>query len=141
MDVRMTITGRQTLDSQCDVTEIIVSGQMWPMPDGWELRYQQKENGEIIHSRVRIADGWMEVERRGSAASTLRLVAGQRQESEYETGYGCLHVGLETDFLSCDLTPTGGRVEARYKMDINRAMTADHELVIVVEGANTVCQK
>ena len=141
MEVQLTITGRQTVDGQTDVTAITVPGQMQPMPDGWELCYRQEEDGRTIHSRVRIADGWMEVNRGGSLSSTLRLVVGQRQESDYETGYGALRMGLETDFLSCDLTPAGGRVEARYKMDINGMVTADHELVILVEGADTVCQK
>lgn len=137
----MTITGNQTVDGQCDITEITVPGQMEPMPDGWELRYQQEEDGRPIHTRVRVADGFMEVERRSPGVSTLRLVVGQRQETMYDTGYGRLQMGLETSFLACDLTPAGGRVEARYKMDINGMVTAEHILTMVIEGAETVCQK
>ena len=103
MDVMMTIIGRQTMDGECDVTELTVPGQMLPLPDGWELRYQQEDETGVVTSRVRVTDGQLEVERRGAVSSTLRLTVGQRQESDYDTGYGWLRMGLETEFLACDL--------------------------------------
>ena len=121
MDVMMTIIGRQTMDGECDVTELTVPGQMLPLPDGWELRYQQEDETAV--------------------SSTLRLTVGQRQESDYDTGYGWLRMGLETEFLACDLTPAGGRVEAHYTMDINGTVMADHVLTMEIKGAETICQK
>ncbi len=137
----MTIIGRQTMDGECDVTELTVPGQMLPLPDGWELRYQQEDETGVVTSRVRVTDGQLEVERRGAVSSTLRLTVGQRQESDYDTGYGWLRMGLETEFLACDLTPAGGRVEAHYTMDINGTVMADHVLTMEIKGAETICQK
>lgn len=134
MDVLMNITGRQTVDGQCEVTEVTAPGRMTPDGDGWELTYRETSpEGEETQSIIRVMDGGMEVERRGGVSSLLRLVPGQRLESDYDAGVGVLRIGIETQMIRSSLSPAGGAVEARYTLDIGPTVTAEHRLTIEVE--------
>lgn len=141
MNVIVTITGRQTLDGQSDVTRVTAKGHLFPREDGWELHYRQDEGGQTVFTKVEITDGRMKIERRGDTRSTLILQAGKRHESDYHTPHGILRMGLETHSLSSSLTPGGGRVEAEYTLNINETVTAQHTLSIEVKGADRECQK
>lgn len=132
MKVKLTITGRRTADGDTEVTELTADGLMRQTAHGWELRYRQEEEGQRIDSLVRVAEGCMEVERRGDASSLLRLQVGKRLESEYDTGFGCLRMAVETRQLEWELSATGGRITADYQMELGGSITADHLLTVTV---------
>lgn len=141
MDVMITIVGRQTVDGGCEVTEVTAPGRMEWNGAGWILTWRESAPEGDTDSTIRIMDGGMEVERRGAIRSLLRLTPGKRQESDYDAGVGILRMGIETRFVRSSLTPAGGTAEARYTLDINGSVTADHVLTIDVKGADTTCQK
>lgn len=132
MKVEITVIGRRTADGDTEVTELTLPGLMRPTADGWEVRYRQEEDGCRVDTLMRVADGWMEVERRGDASSLLRLQVGKRLESDYDTGFGCLRMAVDTHQLDWNLSDTGGRIAVAYQMDINSVMTAHHELTVTV---------
>ncbi|MGI6263987.1 MAG: DUF1934 domain-containing protein [Acutalibacteraceae bacterium] len=137
MKVRLRVTGRQTVDGQTDETVLDLPGTLTALDDGWEIVYHQREEGQAITTRVRVTDGMMTVTRSGDAASTLRLKPGKPLNARYDTGYGVLPMTIQTDLLLCDLTPSGGRVTARYRLIIG-GMTAGHELTMEVKQEERV---
>lgn len=141
MDVIITIIGRQTVDGGCEVTEMTAPGRMEWSGAEWKLTWRESSPEGDTDSTIRILDGGMEVERRGAIRSLLRLTPGKRQESEYDAGVGVLRMGIDTKLVQSSLTPAGGTAEARYTLDINGSVTADHVLTIDVKGADRTCQE
>lgn len=134
MKVEVTVIGRRTADGDTDVTELTLPGLMRQTADGYEVRYRQEEDGCRIDTLMRMADGVMEVERRGDAKSLLRLQVGKRLESRYDTGYGSLPMAVDTHRLEWDLSETGGRIDMVYRMELGGSITADHELTVTVKA-------
>ena len=72
------------------------------------------------------------LERSGAMNSLLVLEKGKRHLCSYETGYGCLTMGVYTRELHNRLEKSGGELEFAYTLDINSDMTSSHNVHLTV---------
>lgn len=82
-----------------------------------------KEDEGLVatYNLLTIAPDFMEIVRKGSVESTLRLCPGQAHEAEYKTGFGAMRSHVETARYKTFTMEKGRRViaEALYTVSMN----------------------
>ena len=134
MDVWISITGTQQAGEESDTIELTTAGRMEKTDDGWLLTYKESETTgmEGVLTSLHISDKGVMLERSGAMNSLLVLEKGKRHLCSYETGYGCLTMGVYTRELHNRLEKSGGELEFAYTLDINSDMTSSHNVRLTV---------
>ena len=73
--------------------------------------------------------------RGGSESTHLILESGKRHLCPYDTGYGCMMVGIFTSKVNSELDDMGGKLEVSYTLDINSNLSSLNEILITVKEA------
>jgi len=136
----ISIKGRQKVDDQTGEVELTTLGSYVKKGDCRYIVYKEydTENNNVAQTSVLKVDGDSKVTlMRGGAASTrLILENGKRHLCPYDTGYGCMMIGVFTSSVKSELNDLGGNLEVNYTLDVNASLSSLNEISITVKEAN-----
>ncbi len=130
MQVTVTLTAVQTVDTETERTEQVAQGQYECTADGFRLQYTEppQEDGTSAAVTVTVRGEQVVIERRGEMVSQLLLEEGKRHLCRYETPYGRLVLHTRTSRLAV----TEWSIHAVYALEMQQAHT-DHEIKIRIK--------
>lgn len=126
--VIISIEGLQTdPDGTEEVTELITHGSLeGDAEQGYSLSYQESEltGMDGTTTSFQIGTDRITLRREGSLNSEMVFQEGERHVALYDTGFGGLMIGVNTQKAWSDLGVSGGRVELQYAIEVeNRAVS------------------
>ena len=135
--VWISIKGVQHLDGQSDTVELSTAGTMEHTDGGYLLTYDESVSTgmEGVTTRLSIRPDLITLERQGAMNSLLVLQKGKRTLCNYDTGYGCLTMGVYARSIHIGLAEQGGTLDFHYTLDINSDMASSHDIYVTVREA------
>ncbi|MCI8554800.1 MAG: DUF1934 domain-containing protein [Clostridiales bacterium] len=135
MKVQISITGIQSAGGENDTIQTAAVGEWEPIDDGWLLRYEENEDAGMagVTTELRITETMVVLERSGALCSRLVLEKGKRHLCQYETGYGPLILGIDTQDIDQRLGEDGGELRLSYTMDTGQGEPLRHRLYLTVQ--------
>jgi uncharacterized beta-barrel protein YwiB (DUF1934 family) len=138
----ISIIGRQQVDDQTGEVEVTTLGSYVKKGNSRYIVYKEydaEDSSNTPRTSVLKVDGNSRVTlMRGGADSTrLILENGKRHVCPYETGYGCMMIGVFTSKVKSELDDLGGKLEVNYTLDINSNLSSMNEIYITVKEANS----
>ena len=122
-NVIISIRGSQLYEGQeADMTEIVTEGVLRTAPgEGYTITYHETELTGLAGTTtsLHIEGPRVTLLREGSINSQMVFEVGRKHLSMYETPYGSLAVGVDTQRLHNTLGPAGGRLEISYAIEID----------------------
>lgn len=128
---------QQGRENESEETELDTLGTCQRKDGVLELSYEDSEVTGFVGSttmvRVEQSDTGMlvNVMRSGTANSNLILEIGKKHFSVYNTPYGNMALGIETDELVFEETPEGGKIFMAYTIDMNSAFLSENTIELV----------
>lgn len=134
----ISIVGKQQADGETGEIRLETLGSYVQKGDRWYIVYKEYDEDNPNRYQTSI----LKVEKnnkvtlmRGNSSTRLILEKGKRHLCQYDTGYGTLMVGVFTSSFDSTLEPSGGRLQVRYTLDINSALSSNNEILITVKEA------
>ncbi len=91
-----------------------------------------EEDPRISHTAIlKVEPDKVTMSRTGSG-TRLILERGRRHLCLYDTGFGSMSVGIFTSELESTLSPAGGRLNVKYTLDIDSALSSSNELEVEI---------
>ena len=101
---------------------------------GQMLRYAERDNDGT--ASLLLTDGFADLKRNGRIKSRMTFVDGKLVPCAYTTPNGALDFSLYTHSTLLNVTPEGGRFEARYTMLAAGKQVADNVLTVEWQFTN-----
>lgn len=138
MKVIVEFTTCRKLDDGCETTQFNAVGLLEETERGLCLRYVEPPDEETEHDgaavRVTVSGGRLTIERQSSTInSCMVLEAGCPHPCRYDTLYGALDLRVLCDEVRNELTPRGGSVAARYRVDTPGVEAFENTMEITVK--------
>ncbi|HIW72839.1 MAG TPA: DUF1934 domain-containing protein [Firmicutes bacterium] len=136
--VWISIKGVQHLDGESDTVELNTAGILERTEEGYRLTYDESVSTgmEGVVTRLSVQPGLVTLERQGAMNSLLVLQKGKRTLCNYDTGCGCLTMGVYARSIHIGLADRGGTLDFHYTLDINSDMTSSHDIYVTVREAS-----
>lgn len=135
----ISIKNRQQIDDETGEIEVTTFGSYVKKGDSRYIVYKEydTENHNSAQTSVLKVDGSSKVTlmRGGAAKTRLILESGKRHVCPYDTGYGCMMIGVFTSKVKSELDDMGGRLEVNYTLDVNASLSSLNEILITVKEA------
>ncbi len=132
-NVKIKITGIQTIDGESDKIEFISDGIFGTNENGFYLKYtegelvgESKTNTEFILENEKTAI----LNRTGGMSSRLIISEGKRNNCFYSTAEGALTIGIYSESVAYRLTDIGGEINLKYTIDSNMTLLSENEVNI-----------
>ena len=128
--VIISIRGIQSLnDDPPEVVELVTEGRLMDCGDaGYTLSYQESEitGLEGTLTTFQVEPDCITLMRMGEFNSQLVFQPGRRHFSMYNTPYGALSIGINTNKMRADLDESGGQIEINYAIEIDHAVAGEN---------------
>lgn len=138
-DYLISIKGRQNMDGESGEVEVTTMGSYVKKGNSRYIVYKEydTENRNAAHTSVLKIEGDSKITLMRSGAQNTRLILenGKRHLCPYDTGYGCMMIGVFTNKVKSQLDDLGGSVEISYTLDINANLSSLNEVFITVKEA------
>ena len=131
------IKGVQHLDGESDTVELNTTGVMERTDRGFRLTYDESVSigMEGVTTCLSVQPDLVTLERQGAMNSLLVLQKGKRTLCNYDTGYGCLTMGVYARAIHIGLADQGGTLDFHYTLDINAGIASSHDIYVTVREA------
>ena len=126
------ILGRQYIDGSPEETQISVVGTLSKGEKGYLIEYVDYEpyqNKTVISLNGKT----LLMTKIGETVTEMFFCEGERSNSDYQTPYGSISIGIYTEFLESSVTTQGGKIILKYNIDFNSGFAAKNELEITVD--------
>ena len=136
-DVLITIHSIQNIDGQdCDGPELITQGTYEFAPNDVRLSYMESELTGMGGTRtdLHIKPEEVVLSRRGSVNAQMVFRRGEKQRFRYQTDFGALNLGVNTQRLESRLSEHGGDVEIEYDLNFNQSFLSRNRFLINVKS-------
>ena len=135
--VWISIKGIQHLDGESDTVELNTTGVMERTDRGFRLTYDESVSigMEGVTTCLSVQPDLVTLERQGAMNSLLVLQKGKRTLCNYDTGYGCLTMGVYARAIHIGLADQGGTLDFHYTLDINAGIASSHDIYVTVREA------
>ncbi len=138
-EVIISIKGIQHVAGESDTTELTTVGSLFKNQNGYSISYKESSatgyDGCTTVVSVKDRDT-VQMNRYGSARSTMTIQKGVRHLSHYNTGFGEAMIGIFGSTVTSNLEDSGGDVYFRYTLDINTSLASENEVYINVRECN-----
>lgn len=134
-DALITIKTVQSDGYTKNETEIMTEGTFRKIPSGYEINYDDTDATGFEGSKtvLKVLDGKkIEMLRSGDFLGEIQLEPGKKKFCIYGTPYGEMTVGVQSKTVESMLTDIGGKVRAKYSIDINSNLLGDFDILIDV---------
>lgn len=135
-NVIISIKGVQSYpDTQSETIELVTEGRLEADGDaGYTLSYQESEltGLEGTLTTFQIEQGRITLMRVGEYNSQMVFEEGRRHLSMYNTPYGALSIGVNTQKRRSAIAAAGGEIEISYALEIDHAVAGENLFQIKV---------
>ena len=134
-DVMISICGLQFLeDGMDDDIETVQQGQYFFRSGSHFLLYDEylEDFREPVKSVIRIRGRELTLTRRGPMNVQMNFAQGKKTLTRYQTPYGVMTIGLDTDRVECQVSESGLSIEVDYALEANYQYVADWRIQIEV---------
>lgn len=133
--VILSIRGAQSSEpGQEDVMELVTQGFLREEEGIFTLSYQESEltGLEGTTTTFLIEKDCITLRREGTLTSEMIFQVGQKHHSLYQTPYGSIMLGVNTQKAQADLDQSGGKLSIRYIMEIENQRIGENSFDIQV---------
>ncbi len=133
--VIISIRGTQASEpGQEDVMELVTQGTLAGQEGDFSLSYRESEltGLEGTTTTFRIEKDQITLTREGTLNSVMIFREGKKHFSPYETPYGGIILGVNTQKAFSDMTETGGSISIRYIMEVENERVGENTFEIHV---------
>lgn len=138
------IKGLQDMrDTREEKMELITLGKYSKRNGSYYVSYNESEvtGMEGVVTTVKIKEDKVTVKRFGKVNASLVFEKNKRNICHYNTPYGAMMIGINTNRLSSNMDEDGGMVDIDYSIDINNVMTGNNTFHMTIKedtgnGAN-----
>ena len=123
-----------------DTINIVTKGSFEIKNGSYVLNYAEpmsEEDGDVTTTITVDGSNVVDVMRSGRNSSRLTVEKGRRHLCNYETGYGCLTIGLYGEQIKSRLNKNGGEIVMRYTLDVNSEYQSLNELKVNFEATQS----
>ena len=106
-EYRITVSNRQTIDSETDTIEETAYGN-----------YKTENDGDKISSMIKIDGNEILIKRTGSVNSSMTYKVDTKKEFLYHLPYGTVPMEIETQRIVSKLDENGGTIELVYTLTV-----------------------
>lgn len=134
-DVMISIRGLQFQEDEAeDNIETVQQGEYFFRNGSHFLLYDEymEDFREPARSVIRIREGEMTLTRKGLLNVQMNFSQGKKTLKRYQTPYGSMTIGLDTDRVECRATERALCVEVDYALEANYQYVADCHIRIEV---------
>lgn len=134
-DYVITIRGLQSYDDDDDVDIEMMAEGDFSIEDGkFFIDYDETEatGMEGTKTTIEIDKNYVSLTREGTVDTTLLFIEGRQTSSYYDTPYGTMMMGINTEKVNADLTENGGTVDVKYSMSMNNLFSGTNTFQIQV---------
>ena len=130
-------------DTREEKMELITLGKYSKRNGSYYVSYNESEvtGMEGVVTTVKIKEDKVTVKRFGKVNASLVFEKNKRNICHYNTPYGAMMIGINTNRLSSNMDEDGGMVDIDYSIDINNVMTGNNTFHMTIKedtgnGAN-----
>ena len=135
-NVIISIKGMQSYDGAGDdAIELVTEGRLLDCgDDGLSLSYQESEltGMEGTTTTFHIEKDQITLIREGTLTSEMIFQVGKKHFSPYQTPFGGIILGVNTQKAFSDMTETGGSISIRYIMEVENERVGENSFEIQV---------
>ena len=138
-DVIISIKGIQQYENaEPDLTELVTEGRLEREGSSYTLSYQESEltGLEGTLTTFQIEPERITLMRVGEYNAQMVFQKGRRHMSLYNTPYGSMTIGVNTQRLLADLTDQGGAIEIDYAIEIDHTVAGRNMFQIRVRESD-----
>ena len=138
-DVIISIKGIQQYENaEQDLTELVTEGRLEREGSSYTLSYQESEltGLEGTLTTFQIEPERITLMRVGEYNAQMVFQKGRRHMSLYNTPYGSMTIGVNTQRLLADLTDQGGAIEIDYAIEIDHTVAGRNMFQIRVRESD-----
>ena len=138
-DVIISIKGIQQYENaEPDLTELVTEGRLEREGSSYTLSYQESEltGLEGTLTTFQIEPERITLMRVGEYNAQMVFQKGRRHMSLYNTPYGSMTIGVNTQRLLADLTDQGGTIEIDYAIEIDHTVAGRNMFQIRVRESD-----
>ena len=135
----ISIKGLQTYEDDNDDTDIslLTEGEFEYQDGAYFIDYEESEltGLEGTKTSIEIGTNYVSLQRNGTVNSHMLFMKDRKTSSYYSTPYGDRQIDIFTDYLNIDISPTGGKINVDYFIDINNHSTGKNNFEIEIRKA------
>ena len=134
-DYIITIKGLQSYDDDDNVDiEMMAECDFASEDSKFFIDYDETEatGMEGTSTTIEIDSNYVSLTRSGSVETTMLFIEGRQTASYYETPYGTMMMGINTESVNTDLNENGGKVNVKYSMSMNNLFSGTNTFEINV---------
>lgn len=134
-DVLVTVRGKQLVDQQSEVIEVMNVGSYHEKNGKIYIRYEEHmEDGEgVITNQIKISPDAVEMTKKGAVGAQMLFREKERINSCYETPFGMLMMVVYTKKIRCTVQENLVELNIAYDIEMNGALMSDANVYIKVE--------
>jgi uncharacterized beta-barrel protein YwiB (DUF1934 family) len=135
-EVMVTLSGLHMADEEQDTVEVVHVGQYYERNGTHYILFEELLEGisQPVKNRIKIKEGYLEVQKRGSVSTNLIFTPGKAQCGTYEVPYGSFCVTICTTGIWFSEKEDQMEVKASYELIINGEHFADCDIQVRVES-------
>ncbi|MBE6903865.1 MAG: DUF1934 domain-containing protein [Ruminococcaceae bacterium] len=139
----ISIKGTQIIDEEPNVIEFITDGIYTCNEAGKRITYFETElTGEKgVKNVINVQDDTIIITKNGPYKTQLILENGKRHHCPYNTPFGMMTMGINTQEINDGLTKQGGNLFVSYELEINHNTASVNKLEITVKESKKDAQK
>ncbi|MGB9780224.1 DUF1934 domain-containing protein [Caldanaerobacter sp.] len=127
----ISVKGMQRNDiDEVDTIELITEGSFYIKGDTFYVVYEESELSGMdgTTTTLKITRDKVTLLRFGTNKSKMIFEKNKRHETDYNTPYGKILLGIMSTDLAVDMGETGGEVKIKYVLDLNNQRVSNNEL-------------
>ena len=135
-EVLITIQSSQSMEGEeATPAELISLGTYSYTPERQSLSYMESELTGLEGTRTEFTatPGQVVLSRTGTVTSRMVFVLGQKHLFAYDTPYGAMTMGMETDLMELDLQPHGGSLRIEYQLSVENVNISRNKFYITIK--------
>ena len=131
--VTVTVTGTQTDVTPAVTVETVEQGEHHKKGDTTYILYQQEEDGQKVHHKIKIKGNIVELHRSGDSRSRMVFEEGRSYVSPYETAGLHLMMEMRTEKVEIEEQEDRTRIRLEYELLLEGAHASDNRTEIVIQ--------
>lgn len=131
--VTVTVTGTQTDVTPPVTISTVEQGEHHKKGETTYVLYQQEEDGQKVHHKIKIKGGTVELHRSGDSRSRMVFEEGRSYVSPYETAGLHLMMEMRTQKVEIEEQEDQTRIRLEYELLLEGAHASDNRTEIVIQ--------
>lgn len=135
-EVKITITTTQIQDGEAHNMKFEQEGQYFEKGGHYYILYEESvENSkEVIKNRIKFAEHFMEVCKKGPLTSTMYFETGKNYPAEYHTPFGKMMLAMHTHDYYVQKKEKKITISVRYDLSVDDGHPAECQMQIRIDG-------